>query len=71
LPDVAKYMCVLTMLTMKAADLHFPKRLDEHSQAFDAIKRLITSPQCLTTINHDNPGNNKIFITCNASDYAT
>jgi hypothetical protein len=43
----------------------------EHQKAFDAIKRLVVGRDCLTTINHDNLQNNKIFITCDASDWRT
>jgi hypothetical protein len=71
LPDVAKHTCVLTALTTKAADLKFPAWTESHAQAFQSIKDLVVSPQCLTTIDHDNPGDNHIFVTCDASDYAT
>lgn len=71
LPNIAKYTRVLTTLTTKAADPHFPTWTRDHATAFHAIKQLVTSPQCLTTIDHDNPGKNKIFLTCDASDYAT
>jgi hypothetical protein len=39
--------------------------------AFNAIKRLVISRHCLTTINHDSPGKNKLFLTCNASNSGT
>jgi hypothetical protein len=71
LPDVAKHTRILNALTVKAADLKFPVWTDAHTCAFQAIKELVVSPQCLTTIDHDNPGDNKIFLTCDASDYAT
>ncbi|KAG1792512.1 uncharacterized protein HD556DRAFT_1198969, partial [Suillus plorans] len=60
LPSLADYARILTQLTMKAAD-----------HAFQAIKDLVTSPQCLTTIDHDNLGNNKIFVMCDTSDFQT
>ncbi|KAG1804741.1 uncharacterized protein HD556DRAFT_1226353, partial [Suillus plorans] len=71
LPDVARHTRILTALTTKAAELHFPGWNEQHERAFAAIKALVTSPECLTTIDHDNPGLNKIFVTCDASDYAT
>ena len=43
----------------------------EHACAFQTLKDLVISPHCLTTIDHNNPGNNKIFLTCDASDYRT
>ncbi|KAG2065370.1 hypothetical protein BDR04DRAFT_987483, partial [Suillus decipiens] len=63
--------CILTPLTTKAADLAFPPWTSHHESAFQGIKNLVTSPQCLTTIDHDNPGDNKVFLTCDASDYWT
>jgi hypothetical protein len=38
---------------------------------FEAIKGLILSRDCLTSIDHQNPGNNKIFVTCDASKQHT
>jgi hypothetical protein len=32
---------------------------------------LVTSRECLATINHDNLQNNKIFVMCDASDWRT
>jgi hypothetical protein len=37
--------------------------------AFDAIKALVVSRECLTTIDHANMGDNKVFVTCDASDW--
>ncbi|KIK36120.1 hypothetical protein CY34DRAFT_47249, partial [Suillus luteus UH-Slu-Lm8-n1] len=71
LPNVATHTRILTTLTTKAAELDFPTWTDQHSNAFQAIKELVVSPECLTTIDHDHPGANKIFLTCDASDYAT
>jgi len=44
---------------------------DAHQSAFQEIKSLVTSRECLTVIDHVNPGNNKIFVTCDASDWRT
>ena len=71
LPDLAKFTSVLNSLTTKAAELAFPEWSHRHQSAFDGIKRLVTSPVCLTTINHDEPGDNKIFLTTDASDFRT
>ncbi|KAG1786931.1 uncharacterized protein HD556DRAFT_1206107, partial [Suillus plorans] len=71
LPNVAKHTLALTPLTTKAADKCFPDWTEEHQKSFDAIRELVISPHCLTTIDHDNPGENKLFLVCDASDYAT
>lgn len=69
--DVTRYTRVLTLLTTKAAEQSFPSWSTEHEDAFSAIKKLVMSPECLTTIDHNNPRKNKIFLTCDVSDYAT
>ena len=50
---------------------YFPPWSSQHQAAFDRIKRLVTSPVYLTTIDHDNPGDNHIFLTTDASDLHT
>ncbi len=42
-----------------------------HHEAFLAIKKLVLSTDCLTVIDHKNPGNNKIWVTCDASNVRT
>ncbi|KAG1790917.1 uncharacterized protein HD556DRAFT_1216361, partial [Suillus plorans] len=71
LPKLADHTRILTPLTTKAADAHWPGWTTEHQKVFDAIKRLVTGRDCLTTIDHDDIGNNKIFVTCDASDWRT
>lgn len=39
--------------------------------AFEAIKKLVVSRECLTVIDHEKPGDNKIFVTTDASDWRT
>jgi len=56
---------------MKDVDKHFPTWSAEHQVAFNAVKGLVVSRECLTVINHSNPGNNKIFVTTDASDLRT
>jgi hypothetical protein len=68
---MAQHTHVLTPLTTKASELKFPAWTQEHEDAFNTIKQLVISPKCLTTIDHDNPEDNKLFLMCNASDYAT
>jgi hypothetical protein len=56
---------------MKEAQKNFPAWSNSHQFAFDAIKQLVIGRECLTTINHDSPGDSKIFVTCDASDWHT
>jgi hypothetical protein len=51
--------------------VRYTQWLPEHQAAFEAIKMLVISRECLTTIDHVNPGDNKIFVTCDASDWRT
>ena len=44
---------------------------DAHQMAFEAIKALVVSCKCLTTINHGNLRQNQVFVTCDASDWQT
>lgn len=43
----------------------------EHDTAFDAIKALILGHKCLTVIDHCNMGDNRIFVSTDASDFCT
>jgi len=61
----------LTPLTTKDAQTHFPLWTDEYQFVFDAVKSLVVSTDCLTVIDHENPGDNKNFVTCDASDWRT
>jgi hypothetical protein len=61
----------LTPLTTKEARRDFPIWTTEHQTAFEAIKALIVSRECLTTIDHANLGDNKVYVTCDASDWRT
>ena len=64
-------MSVLTPLTTKEAKHSFPQWTAKHQLEFNAIKALVVSWECLTVIDHENPGNNEVFITCDASDWRT
>ena len=50
--------------------LHFTWT-DNHQFTFESIKTLVVGADCLTIIDHANPGKNKIFVTCNASNWCT
>ncbi|KAJ3891817.1 hypothetical protein GG344DRAFT_46552, partial [Lentinula edodes] len=69
LVNLAEYTRVLTPLTKKECDKVFPVWTREHECAFAAIKELVVSREVLTTIDHDNPGDNKIFLVTDASDW--
>lgn len=69
LPKLAEHTRILTPLTTKDAKKSFPNWTEIHQEAFKAIKALVVSSECLTTIDHENPGENKIFVTCDASDW--
>ena len=58
LPNLAGHTCVVTPLTTKAAKTDFPVWTNEHQDTFQAIKDLVTSRECLTVIDHVNPGKN-------------
>jgi hypothetical protein len=68
LPNLAEHTEILHCLTTKAADKKFPAWDPEHQHAFEQIKAIVTSADCLISINHDNMGSNKIFVTADASD---
>ena len=69
LPLLADHMLVLTPLTHKSVDIAFPTWQSEHQQAFDAIKSLVVGTDCLTSIDHDDMGENQVFVTCDSSDW--
>ncbi|OJT04019.1 Transposon Tf2-7 polyprotein [Trametes pubescens] len=71
LPKLAEHTVVLTPLTTKDADLMFPKWSSAHQVAFDAIKVLVVSSECLTVIDHNDLERNKIYVSCDASDLRT
>lgn len=71
LPGLASLTAVLTPLTNKANGKDPVTWLPAHQKAFEDIKCLVASRECLTVIDHDNPGANKIFVTTDASDLGT
>ena len=71
LHKLAEYTAVLSPLTSKEADKNFPVWSEEHQTVFEAVKGLVVGRECLTVIDHVNPGENKIFVTTDASDLRT
>ncbi|KAA1479816.1 hypothetical protein DENSPDRAFT_752082, partial [Dentipellis sp. KUC8613] len=68
---LAKHTLVLNMLTSKEAERNWPGWNPSHQTAFDAIKALVVGCDCLTTIDHQNMGDNQVFITMDASEWHT
>ena len=71
LPRLAQYRSVLTPLMTKDSQAAWPSWAEVHQRAFQAIKDLVLGRECLTTIDHDQMGDRKIFVTCDASDLQT
>ncbi len=71
LPNLAEHTRILSPLTTDIAEKKFPNWSTAHQTAFNGIKELVANSACLTVINHTNPGDNKIFLTCDASDFRT
>lgn len=68
LPKLANYTVILDDLTCKECDKDFPGWKNKHQQAFESIKKLVTSTACLTTIDPRLMPDSKIFVTTDASD---
>ena len=69
LPKLAKFTVILDDLTRKECDKNFPGWKPQHQAAFEAIKRLVVSTDCLTTIDQRLMPGHKIFVTTDdASD---
>lgn len=68
LPDLAAHTEVLGELTHRSAEKDFPTWDSRYQQAFDGIKKLVTSRECLTTIDFCLLPEHKIFVTTDASD---
>ena len=71
LPKLADHTAVLNELTHKDCEKKFPSWLPKHQLAFDAIKQLVTSRECLTTIDLGKLNTHKIFVTTDASDFCS
>ncbi len=71
LPDLATHCKVLEELTQKRYEREFPEWTQNRQNAFDAIKQLVVSRECLTVIDPDLMPEYKIFVTTDASDIAS
>ena len=70
LPKLANHTYILTPLTNKSAKTIFSWTTD-HQYVFELIKALIVGADCLTVVDHINPGKNKIFVTWDVSNWCT
>ena len=61
LSKLADHTVILTPLTTKEAKKHFPLWTESHQAIFKSIKSLVLSTECLTTMDHENLGHNKIL----------
>jgi hypothetical protein len=71
LPNLAEHTGVLDELTMKECNRNFPAWTTQHQSTFDAIKSLVTSKKCLTTIDPTLMPGHKIFVTTDASNFGS
>jgi len=68
LPGLSTHTGALSDLITKDADRNFPDWTDTHQVAFDGIKKLVVSRDCLTTIDLALLPEYKIYVTTDASD---
>jgi len=65
---LADHTGVLTELMTKDSEKNFPLWAPKYQVAFNAIKQIVMSHDCLTTIDFSKMPNYKIFVTTDASD---
>jgi len=68
LPSLAEHTGILMELTIKDAEKIFPLWTNHYQLAFDSIKSIVTSRECLTTIDLSKLPEYKIFVTTDGSD---
>jgi hypothetical protein len=71
LPKLAMQSDILNRLTWKDCNERFPEWTQKYQDAFEAIKRIVVSRECLTIIDHTKTPGMKIFVTTDASERAT
>ena len=71
LPRLAIQSSILSRLTTKDCEKNFPDWTETYQTAFDNIKQIVVSRECLTVIDHNKLETNKIFLTTDASDRCT
>jgi len=68
LPNLAEHTAAMAELITKDADCHFPAWTEQHQHAFDSIKKLVVSRDCLTAIDLSMMPEYKIYVTTDTSD---
>ena len=71
LPQLVIQSSILSCLTTKECTKNFPVWNDTYQTAFDKIKEIVVSCECLTVIDHSKLDINKIFVTMDASNHCT
>ena len=71
LPHLTIQTSVLSRLTTKECAKNFPKWNNTYQSAFDKIKQIVLSRECLTVIDHTKLTTNNIYVTTDASDRCT
>jgi RNase H-like domain found in reverse transcriptase len=71
LPRLSEQTSIFSKLTTKTCDKKFPEWNDHYQLAFDKIKQMVVSRECLTVIDHNKLDVNKIFLTTDASDHSS
>lgn len=71
LPKLANFTSILDELTQKECDKAFPPWSAKHKAAFDGVKALVTSKDCLMTIDPSLMLEHKIFVMTDASDFGS
>ena len=64
LPKLIDHTMILAPLTTKDAHKNFPAWTSDHDFAFKSIKALVCDAECLTVIDHINPGKIEFYLTC-------
>jgi hypothetical protein len=70
LPQLAHHTIILNKLTEKECNYNFPEWTQAHQAAFQGIKDLVLSTDCLTVIDYDlmTEEGYQVFVTADASD---
>ena len=68
LPVLVDHTGVLTELTTKEAERSFLSWTPRYQEAFDEIKKIVMSRDCLTTIDFTKMPDHKIFVTTDTSN---
>jgi hypothetical protein len=71
LPHLAIQSSILSRLTHKDCVKNFPPWNNTYQSAFDKIKEIVLSRECLTVVDHNKLDSNNIYVTTDASDRCT